>query len=158
MAMGGGSPLRVSALVPAICLIVVFGSGCADEAGRERARLFAVEFLSDVSGGRPDYGWSLLHPDIRRDAFNGDYESYSIVVEAAEWSTFRWEVVDVVADDPSLHFVTLRLPAGAESVPAFLQDHRGWSIIALGSDPTLAVMSVRLGVPVGPSGVWAAGG
>jgi hypothetical protein len=150
--------MRIAAVVLALCSALVLISGCADEAGRERARLFAEEFLSDVRGGQPDYGWSLLHPDIQRDAFNGDYESFRILVEAADWSEFRWDVVDVLADDSSLHFLTLRLPGGAESVPEFLQDHRGWSIIALGSNPTLAVMSVRLGVPVGPSGVWAAGG
>lgn len=157
MAMGRGSSLRVAALALGACLVLVL-LGCDREAGRTRARLLAEGFLSGVAGGQPDYGWSLLHPDIRRDAFNGDYESFRVLVEAADWSDFRWEVVDVVADDPSLHLLTLRLPGGPESVPEFLQDHHGWSIIALGSNPPLAVMSVRLGVPVGPSGVWAAGG
>jgi hypothetical protein len=148
--------LRIAALVLAVCSSVVFASGCAG--GRERALQLADEFLRDVSSDQPDYGWSLLHPDIQRDAFNGNYESYRIVVEAADLSAFGWEIVDVVADDPSLHFLTLSVPGGADSIPAFLQDHRGWSIVSPGSDPTLAVMSVRLGVPVGASGVWAGGG
>jgi hypothetical protein len=156
MAMSRGSALRIAALVLAVCSSLLFASGCAG--GRERALQLADEFLGEVSSGQPDYGWSLLHPAIQRGAFNGDYESYRIVVEAADLSTFRWEIVDVVADDPSLHFLTLSVPGGADSIPAFLQDHHGWSIVSPGSDPTLAVMSVRLGVPVGPSGVWAGGG
>lgn len=132
--------------------------GCDREAGRNRARLLAEGFLSGVAGGEPDYGWSFLHAESQRSAFNGDFEAYRALVEAADWSDFRWEVIDVLADDSSLHFLTLRLPGGAQSVPAFLQDHNGWSIIALDPHPTRAVMSVRLGVPVGPSGVWAAGG
>jgi hypothetical protein len=82
MAMSRGSALRIAALVVAVCSSLVFASGCAG--GRERALQFADEFLRDVSSGQPDYGWSLLHPDIQRDAFNGDYEDYRALVEEAD--------------------------------------------------------------------------
>jgi hypothetical protein len=149
--------LRIAALVLAI-LSVLAVVGCDREAGRNRARLLAEGFLSGISGGQPDYGWSFLHPESQRFAFDGDYETYRSLVEDADWTAFEWEVIDVLADDSSLHFLTLSLPGGEESVPAFLRDHHGWSIIALDRDPTRAVIRVRLGVPLGPSGVWAAGG
>lgn len=157
MVMGRGRSPRIAALVLGACLVLVL-LGCDREAGRTRARLLAEGFLSGVAGQQPDYGWSFLHPESQHSAFGGDYEAYRALVEPADWSEFRWEIIDVLADDPSLHFLTLSIPGGAESVPAFLQDHDGWSIVLPGSDPTLAVMSVRLGVPVGASGVWAGGG
>lgn len=136
--------------------LVLFGfliAGCAE--GPERtgeATELAEQYLAAVAGGADDRGWSLLHPDARRDMFGGSMERYLNGVLASDWKNFQFSVESVVPDDPSLYLIQLRAtPPGFLVQPA---DHNLY-ILADVHDG-VATMSVRLDTFA--RGVWPYGG
>jgi hypothetical protein len=113
----------------------------------------AEQYLAAVAGAADDRGWSLLHPDARRDMFDGNGERYINLALASDWSTFEWSVESVVADDPSLFLIRLRT-----SPPGFLvQPGDGNLRILAPNDNGSAIMAIRLD-GLGGSGVWPSGG
>lgn len=140
----------------ALVLLFLFGlliAGCAAKSDRtDEARLLAERYLAAVAGGTDDRGWSLLHPDARRDMFGDRVERYVDAVRASDWTDFRFRIDSVVPDDPSLYFVRLTTDA-----TRFLVQPWGGNlwILADGQDGT-ATMAIRVETFV--SGVWPAGG
>jgi hypothetical protein len=128
-------------------------AGCAERPERTReATELAEQYLFAVAGGADDRGWSLLHPDARRDMFGGSMERYINSVLASDWTTFKFSVESVVPDDPSLYLVQLRT-----SPPGFLVqpgDHN-LQILANAFDGA-ATMAIRLDTFA--RGVWPSGG
>jgi hypothetical protein len=135
--------------------------GCTGEDRSADARALVGHYAEAVSGGSADRGWGLLHPEMRRLIFEDNEAEYLALAEAADWSTFQVVVADAAADDVggSLYFVSIRAPAGPDSVPTFLLAHREWSLLPLvqlaGRDPTTARVGVRF-EPQGGGGMWAA--
>ena len=131
------------------------------------ARSMVDAYLTAVRAPEGDRGWSLIHSDIRREAFGDRQSTYVDALAGEDASRLEWRIVEIVPDDPSLHFVWLELPNGPESVPAVLRSFGDFQIVSipdralLGAPeggPTRAQMSVRLDVPLPSGGVWAAGG
>jgi hypothetical protein len=142
-----------------LCAAIVLSSACSDrQTGIDHARAIASGYLTAVSRDQPDHGWSLLHPIIQAEVFDEHFASYAAAVEAEDRSGFRWEIIEVVPDDPSLHIVTVRVQGGAASIPSILREHNGWSILSELPGSDTAQMSIRLNQPQGVSGVWAFGG
>jgi hypothetical protein len=154
-----------------LCLgVAVLGASCnrdefrnrAQEAeNARRAQAMVDAYFRAASEGSSDLGWSLLHPDSRRAAFGDDYARYEALVRAADWSRFRWSVLDVIADDPTLYLVEVRIPGGPAVMPRFLVDQDAWrpALIAIPSaDAELVTIPVRMEWPFGPVGIYAAFG
>lgn len=136
--------------------LILFGSlaaGCAERPERTaEATELAEQYLAAVSGAADDRGWSLLHPDARRDMFGGSVERYLNAVLASDWTNFQFSVESVVPDDPSLYLVQVRA-----TPPAFLvqaADHNRY--IMANAHDGLATMSIRLDTFA--RGVWPYGG
>jgi hypothetical protein len=70
--------------------------GCQSQGDTPERRAEAAEmvdeYLAQLSGGEPDYGWSLLHPASQ--AQWETYAQYAETVESADWSGFRFRVTD----------------------------------------------------------------
>jgi hypothetical protein len=155
--------VRVAALAcAALVLAVPLLAGCARTRGGD-ARMVATHYFDAVSLDGEDRGWGLIHPEIRQSMFGNDREAYIALARQADWSTFRVEVEQGYADDDfgTFYLVSVRVPGGRSSVPAFLLQHGAWSLLPLyegkGHDPTTATVHVRL-EPFGGGGIWAAGG
>lgn len=136
--------------------VVMFGLlvlGCAVRIDRTgEATQLAERYLAAVGGGTKDRGWSLLHPDARRDMFGDSVDRYLNAVAASDWTDFRFSVESAVADDPSLYMIEVRTDP-----PTFLVQPWGRNLWILGAEPGgLAHMSVRF-EPFA-SGVWPGGG
>jgi hypothetical protein len=129
------------------------------ENGR-RAQAMVDTYFRAMSEGTSDLGWSLLHPNSRRDAFGDDYGRYEALVRAADWSRFRWSVLDVIADDPTLYLVDVRIPGGRAVIPEFLVAQDAWrpAVLSVPSDGEVITVPVRMEWPFGPVGIYAAFG
>ena len=76
---------------------------------------------SEKSG---DLGWGLLYPNIRTDMF-GSEDRYRAVIEASDWSSFRYRVLDADLHDGE-YLVPIEM---AGTAPAFLSD---WGFVRCG--------------------------
>ncbi len=101
---------------------------------------------SEKSG---DLGWGLLYPNIRTDMF-GSEDRYRGAIEASDWSSFRYRVLDAELHDGE-YLVPIEM---AGTAPAFLSD---WGFVQIRSE-NVGLMGVRLGVGTEPSGIQAVGG
>jgi hypothetical protein len=164
--------------LPVWISLAFFAAGCNNDAFRNRAQeqengrhaqAMVDAYFRRLTAAAPDYGWSLLHPQARRDAFGDDYAAYEGLARAADWSRFRWSVEDVVADDPALYLVRVRVPGGRAVTPAFLVDHGGppFRLLLLPSkedaermpiDPDVATVAVRMEGFFGSTGIGAPAG
>ncbi|HSW42863.1 MAG TPA: hypothetical protein VLM76_10170 [Patescibacteria group bacterium] len=146
--------------VLALVLLATVAIGCIANPERlERARAAADGYLTSVSRGSGDRGWSLIAPEIRVVAFSAGQAAYLRQVEASDWSTFRYEITDVVLDDPTLALITVALPNGPASVPRVLRDAHGWAILGIRTgEQDEALLTVRLTVSGDVEGIWAGGG
>ena len=113
----------------------------------------AAQYLTAVAGGSEDRGWSLLHPDARRDMFRDNVAYYLGLVRESDWESFRWAIESVAADDAGLYLVRLR----TFDPPAFLVEPAGANLRMISpSGNGTATMAVR--VAIGSTGIWPAGG
>jgi hypothetical protein len=112
-------------------------------------------FLAAASGGEPDRGWPLLHPSTQAEMFANDFEAYLELANSGSWDSFSWTITDVVADDPSLHFVYLQLDS--TTLPPLLADARNHLYLLGALDPRNPVhLDVRY--DAAGVGIWAKGG
>jgi hypothetical protein len=73
-----------------LVLLAFLIAGCAERPERTgEATELAEQYLAAVSGAADDRGWSLLHPDARRDMFGGSMERYLSGVLASDWTSFH---------------------------------------------------------------------
>ena len=137
----------------ALILLGLLFMGCTRHQDRtEEATALAERYLDAVAGAADDRGWSLLHPDARRDMFDDSEDRYLNAVAASDWTDFRFTIESVVADDPSLYLVQLRTDP-----PRFLVQPWGGNVWILGPEPDgLSMMAIRF-EPLA-SGVWPGGG
>ncbi len=77
-------------------------------------------FLTAISGGEPDHGWSLVHPDTQASLFGSDPDRYADLVKASDWSNFRWRSLGGNWEESYLFFATYEFPAEIGSVPDVL--------------------------------------
>jgi hypothetical protein len=133
--------------------------GVEAENGR-RAQAMVDAYFRAMSEGSADLGWSLLHPKSRREAFGDDYGRYEALVRAADWSRFRWSVLGVIADDPTLYLVDVRTPGGRAVIPRFLveQEASRPAVLGVQADGDVITVPVRMDWPFGPIGIYAAFG
>ncbi len=136
-----------------LVLVGLLIAGCTPRRDRsEEARQLAEQYLAAAAGGADDRGWSLLHPDARRDMFGNGADRYLNAVAASDWTDFRFTIESVVADDPSLYLIQVRTDP-----PRFLVQPWGRNLWILGSGPDgIATMAIRL-EPFA-TGVWPGGG
>jgi hypothetical protein len=78
------------------------------------ARARATDYLTAVTGGNEDRGWTLLEGSGRAEY--ASEEAYRHMMGAADWSRFSWEVADAHCDDGVCTLI-LRLPNGRSSIP-----------------------------------------
>lgn len=137
----------------ALVLVGLLIAGCTPRQDRSKeATQLAEQYLAAVAGGADDRGWSLLHPDARRDMFGDSVDRYLNAVAASDWTNFRFTIESVVADDPSLYLIQVRTDP-----PRFLVQPWGRNLWILGSElDGVATMAVRF-EPLA-SGVWPGGG
>jgi uncharacterized protein YceK len=139
-----------------LVVLVLFGlllAGCAEKTERTgEATALARQYLAAVAGGSDDRGWSLLHPDARRDMFGGSMERYVNGALASDWTDFDFRIDSVEPDDPGLYFVRLKI-----SPPGFLvQTGDGNLRILANAESGAATMAVRFDTFA--RGVWPSGG
>jgi hypothetical protein len=117
----------------------------------------AAQFLAAAANPAvADRGWSLNHPEIRRDMFNDDRAAWIRAASTTDWDSFEWSIEEVVPDDPFLYFVYLDI-ADEHPAPDVLVKPHNLLTFLTGVDPRERPhLSVRLG-PNG-EGMWAAGG
>lgn len=106
-------------------------------------------WLRSASEKTGDLGWGLLYPNIRTDMF-GSEDRYRGAIEASDWSSFRYRVLDAGLHDGEYQ-VQIEI---AGTAPTFLSD---WGFVQMRSE-TVGFMVVRLGVGTEPSGIQAIGG
>jgi hypothetical protein len=155
--------LRI-AIVLSLAIVGAVALGCdaVEDRGQrlDRADEAVNQFLASVrTDAEPDRGWALIAPEIRAEAFSDDRDGYLRLAAAANWSRFRYQVVDAVLDDQTTAFITIHVPGGAQSVPAFLRDSNGWGLVMIGDgDERRAQIGVRLTFDGRVEGIWAGGG
>jgi hypothetical protein len=133
------------------CALLIVGCAIGPDRTAEATGL-AEQYLAAVAGGADDRGWSLLHPDARRDMFGDSADRYVNAVAASDWTDVRFTIESVVADDPSLYLIQLRTDP-----PRFLAQPWGGNLWILGSEPDgSATMAIKF-EPFA-TGVWPGGG
>lgn len=137
--------------------LVLFGilvAGCAEGTDRtSEATALAERYLAAVAGGSDDRGWSLLHPDARRDMFGDNAEQYVNAVVASDWTGFRFSVESVVPDDPSLYIVEL-----STNPPGFLVQAWGGNLRIVGNAAPDGMSTMAIRFETFATGVWPYGG
>lgn len=162
---------RLAAVVVLALLLAgcSFGPPTVDDPGEAVGDTPAVAadmvrtWLDRASNGTDDLGWGLIYPNTRTDLFKSE-DVYRAAVLGADWSSFSYEILEVVTEDGEYR-VRLRL-AGA---PGFTDD---WGLIQFPSDDgdppprsldgatVLAnegMVGVRIAPSSGPRGIQAVG-
>jgi hypothetical protein len=144
----------VLALLLAACSYITPGVDPADRGeavGGPPATAEAIvsAWLRVASEQSGDLGWGLLYPNIRTDMF-GSEDRYRGAIEASDWSSFSYRVLDAELHDGE-YLVPIEMLGTA---PAFLAD---WGFVQMRSE-NVGLMVVRLGVGTEPSGIQAIGG
>ncbi|HEY8136040.1 MAG TPA: hypothetical protein VIF08_08385 [Candidatus Limnocylindrales bacterium] len=95
----------------------------------------------------------MLDPDLRSEAFDNDEERYKDLARQAEWSRFLWSIDGVGADGSAWQYAYLALPGGPDSIPSFLANANGLSIVNV-LKPTADARRARVAIRRDASGEW----
>jgi len=88
--------------------------------------------------------------------FRDDESAYRRLVEASDFSRFRWHITHGVWEEFDLYFAYLRIPNGLESIPKFLRDVDGWALLAYDEGSGIGQVNALV-PPSGPRGVTVSG-
>jgi hypothetical protein len=143
-----------------LVLVAAIAVGCSLNPSRDPRDTTGIDlardYLTAVRDDPSDRGWSLLHPDTRRDLFADDRSAYLRLVDASDLSGFEWQITDGVWESFDLYFAWVRVPTGASSIPRVLRDAGGWSLLHYDEGSGIGQVNV-LAPLAGPAGVTASG-
>lgn len=162
-----GSNTDVSKQLTTAALVSLLLSGClltdrlsADPSPTHDegdAATLVEAFLTAVADeSSPDRGWSLLHPVLRRDMFEGNRAIWLRAASAANWQQFAWSIDEVIADSPGLYLVYLDI-RDREATPDVLTAPRNNLWLLTGIDPRERP-HVGVRFDVDGQGIWGVGG
>jgi hypothetical protein len=81
-------------------------------------------WLQAVAGAAADRGWSMLHPELRREMFNDDEHRYLQEAAASDRSGLRYQFIEEYWDDPGFGVARVHID-DVDRLPPFLTSRHG---------------------------------